>query len=371
MIQINIMGTRGLPAKHGGFETFVHHLALHLRDKGWRVVVYCQCDDQSQTDGTEDVWNGIHRIHFRSNHNGPLGTIEFDYKCVRHVCTQDGVDLVLGYNTALFNVLQRLRGRRLVMNMDGIEWRRKKWNRTQKIWFYINELIGANIAHVPIADHPEIAHHIRARSFTRPVMIPYGSDTLEDIDPSPLKDLGLESGRYVVSIARIEPENSILELVQASASLPHDIQAVFLGRFEATNAYHRAVQENAPPGTVFPGAIYDPSVVQALRYHALLYLHGHQVGGTNPSLVEALGAGNAVLAHDNCFNRWTAGPEQFYFTDAANAAALLKETVNTPERLFKAQSAAHRRHSENFQWKDILTLYETVLNKEVLKLSKH
>ncbi len=132
--------------------------------------------------------------------------------------------------------------------------------------------------------------------------------------------LGLEPDRYLVSIARIEPDNNILTLVEAFSRRPRGLRLVVLGTLNVGNPYHRAVEAAASAEVLFPGAIYEAEPVQALRVHARAYLHGHTVGGTNPSLVEALWAGNAVIAHDNPFNRGTAGDGQFYFSDAETAA---------------------------------------------------
>ncbi|WP_368188421.1 DUF1972 domain-containing protein [Aestuariibius sp. HNIBRBA575] len=359
-MQVNILGTRGIPASHGGFETFVGRLAPYLRDQGHDVVVYCQRDAPAEGP-KEDDYQGIKRVHFTPKRGGPVGTMEFDLACVRDVVKRPGVDLVLGYNTAIFNVLERLRRRPVVMNMDGIEWKRAKWGIGAKAWFYLNEVAGANLCHVAVADHPEIAKHVQARCFKTPVMIPYGADKITDAPDGPVRDLGLEPGRYFVSIARAEPENSILEMVQAFSSLQTDTKCLVLGNLSDDVPYHRAVQAAAGDNVIFPGGIYDPAAVAAIRFHALAYLHGHQVGGTNPSLVEALGAGNPVLAHDNRFNRWTAGAGQFYFSDTASAAAQMQRLLDDPAAAQAARDAARNRHAEAFLWDDVLKTYEDVL----------
>ncbi|MBR3371629.1 MAG: DUF1972 domain-containing protein [Rhodobacteraceae bacterium] len=355
---VNILGTRGIPAKHGGFETFAENLALYLVNKGWTVNVYCQDDTGTSRDGTVTQWKGVNLIHFGTTRQGPVGTMDFDLKCARHVLTLDGVDLVLGYNTAIFNVLQRLRGRRVIMNMDGIEWKRQKWSLPAKIWFFINEVIGANLCHVAVADHPGIAAHVRRRCFKKPVIIPYGAPLVTTADAPPL---GLTPDRYFVSIARIEPENSILELVQAAASLPPDFPVVILGKLDDANPYHQRVKAAAGANVMFPGAIYDSAQVASLRLHARAYLHGHQVGGTNPSLVEALGAGNAVLAHDNKFNRWTTDNAQFYFSSADSCASLMKQLVTDDAAVHAARAAARAQHAAKFIWEDVLSAYTEVL----------
>ena len=359
-MHINILGIRGIPAAHGGFETFAAQLAPWLVAHGHTVTVYCQEDDGEAGPWT-DEWNGIERVHFCPKRGGAAGTMEFDLACVRHVLNRPGIDLVLGYNTAVFNILQRFKRRKIMMNMDGIEWKRAKWSLLAKIWFFINEVAGANICHVPIADHPEIARHVRARSLNKPVMIPYGSDRIDDADPKHAIELGLTPDRYLVSIARVEPENSILEVVKAFSALDTDAKFLVLGKFQEDNAYHNEVLAAAGENVIFPGAIYEPDIVSALRFHARAYVHGHQVGGTNPSLVEALGAGNAVIAHDNRFNRWVAGDAQFYFSDIASCQEQMRSVLETGTGLETEKAAARQRHQDAFRWEDILQQYETAL----------
>lgn len=358
---LNIMGTRGVPAAHGGFETFAEKLALYLVSRGYTVTVYCQTEGPEDLTGREDYWRGIHRVHFGTRHGGALGTMEFDLACVRHVRNQPGCDLVLGYNTAIFNLLQRLWGRQVFMNMDGIEWKRAKWSKPAKLWLLMNEIIGANLCNVPIADHPEIGRHISGRSRTRPVVIPYGADVVGAADARPVLHLGLQPRSYFVSIARIEPENSILEIVKSHVAADTGTDLLVLGRIDPDIAYHRAVRQAGNDRVHFPGAIYDDQIVKAIRFHARAYFHGHQVGGTNPSLVEALGAGNAVIAHDNPFNRWTAGPGQFFFASADQCRDHIRRLASDDIALYKARIAARERHAGDFRWQDVLAQYEQLM----------
>lgn len=360
---INILGIRGIPAAHGGFETFAAKLAPYLRDKGWKVSVYCQIEPDS--DGLlqpdfEDVWHGIHRIHIGVSGSSSSASVLFDWKCIRDVLKRPGIDLVLGYNTAIFTILQTLYGRRVLMNMDGIEWKRGKWSLPIKMWFYLNEFVGFNACWMPIADHPEIKRHLKRHGFRQPIIIPYGADRVERADSRLVKDLGVEPDEYLICIARIEPENSILEFVRAFSARPRLIKLLVLGRFDESSSYHAAVRAAASADVIFPGAIYDPTIVSALRFHARAYLHGHQVGGTNPSLVEALGAGNAVIAHDNLFNRWVAGEDQFYFKNEFELNNIYNEIETSPERLMSARGSANMRYEAEFTWQKVLKSYENL-----------
>ena len=360
--RLNILGTRGIPAAHGGFETFAEYLALYLRERNWHVTVYCQEDAGTET--WESEWCGVRRIHMPERREGPLGTIFFDWKSTRHVLGEPGLILTLGYNTALFCALYRLRGRTNLINMDGVEWQRAKWSMPVRAWFWLNERLGCWLSNHLIADHPEIKRHLGTRVCKDKItMIPYGSDAITEADASLIGRYGLEPGGYALLIARAEPENSILEVVRAFSRKARGIKLAVLGKYDVAHAYQRQVMEAAGPEVKFLGAIYDKAVVSALRFHARLYVHGHQVGGTNPSLVEALGAGNPVLAHDNPFNRWVAGPAQRYFSNEADCARQLDEIVDSESTLQGMRAGSRARHREAFTWPQVLGEYENLLGQ--------
>jgi glycosyltransferase involved in cell wall biosynthesis len=358
-----LLGTRGVPAAHGGFESFAEKLALFLVERGWRVTVYCQHDVKHVTQRfASDTWCGVERVNVQVARGGAAGTIEFDWHSTRHAATQDGVCLVLGYNTAIFLPLLRAKAKKILINMDGIEWKRPKWSLPVRLWFYLNEWIGAWLGHRLVADHPAIADHLATR---RPrgatAMIPYGGDEVTAASTMPVTALGLVPGQYLVSIARLEPDNNILTMVEAFSRRRRGAKLAVLGTLEANNLYHAAIKAAASDEVVFTGAIYDRAIVQALRFHARAYCHGHTVGGTNPSLVEALWCGNAVLAHRNRFNQWTAGLEQFFFSDTDECARMIDRILTDDVAVARAGRAARLRAAADFNWTDILLQYEQEL----------
>ncbi|QID16774.1 glycosyltransferase family 1 protein [Nitrogeniibacter mangrovi] len=360
---IAIVGIRGIPAAHGGFETFAEHLAIHLRERGWRVTVYCQVEGTGPV--FEDEWEGIRRVNVPVRGDGPASTIVFDWKVTNLAAkTRDGVVLTLGYNTAVFCARLRLAGVPNVINMDGIEWKRAKWGTVAKTWFWLNDWAGCWLGNHLVADHPEIKAHLMTRVRDQKItVIPYGADAVVAADEAPVRELGLAPGRYATVIARAEPENSLLEIVSGFSRKPRGIQLVVLGKYDRAHAYQRRVLEAASDEVMFVGAIYDKRVVSALRYHGTLYVHGHQVGGTNPSLVEALGAGNAVLAHDNRFNRWVAGEAQRYFDGAEAVSAAFDDLLAHPDVLQQMREASRARHAAQFTWARILGDYEALLSE--------
>ena len=355
-----ILGTRGLPAAHGGFETFAEKLALHLAGRGWQVGVYCQNEVvQLEQRIAVDTWRGIERIHVSVASKGPKATLEFDWHCVRDAARRGAVCLVLGYNGALFLPWLRAHGRKIITNMDGIEWRRPKWSFPIRSWFWVNEWIAAFASHRMVADHPGIAGHLATRRpRLKTAMIPYGGDPVTEAPEAPVRALGLAPDNYLVSIARIEPDNNIELMVKAFSAQRQGANLVVLGNLDQSNAYHRAVRAAASDEVIFPGAIYDAAAVKALRFHARAYMHGHTVGGTNPSLVEALWAGNAVIAHDNQFNRWTAGAAAWYFRDRAGCEALIAQALASGDQLAALRQAAMAQARARFDWADVLQSYE-------------
>ncbi|MGU3539182.1 DUF1972 domain-containing protein [Methylobacterium sp. A54F] len=358
---VAILGTRGIPARYGGFETLAERLALALVARGWRVDVYCQVSEPTPP----VVWRGINLIPVRARGDGALSTIVFDLKSTLHALFRSPLPLVLGYNTAAFSLLYRLAGRRSVMNMDGIEWRRDRWSRPAKAWFWLNEQFGCLFSTHLVADHPEIARHLGRRA-GRIATIAYGADPVAEAPVAPLRRFSVEPRRYGLTIARVVPENCVLQIVRAWSDVRPGLPLVVLGSLRDDDPYHRAVRAAAGPEILFAGAIYDAAVLAALRRHARFHIHGHTVGGTNPSLVEALGAGSPVLAHDNPFNRWVAGPEAVYFGDESELRHGIVGLARATEARLDAMSAASRaRHARDFQWSGIFDAYERVLRAEL------
>ncbi|WP_372727402.1 DUF1972 domain-containing protein [Nocardioides sp.] len=359
------MGTHGVPANYGGFETAAENVARYLVDHGWRVIVYCQTDHEGPV--YHDVWEGIERVNISVPDKGWLGTSKFDWLSIRHAVKHGDLCLTFGYNTAVFNVLQRVWGIPNVINMDGIEWSRERWGRVRQAILYLNERIGCWVGNELIADHPELNTYLRTRAPARKITtITYGAHPIVEAPVSHLTALDLEPGKYLNLIARPIPENSILELVQGFSAQRRGMRLAVLGNYDVVDdPYHRLVVEAASDEVVFLGAIYDPAIVQSLRFHSAGYLHGHTVGGTNPSLVEALAAGNPVIAHDNKYNRWVAGDAALYFGSMAEAAEAVDQLAGDPGLRSRLGANALARWETEFTWEKVAGEYEALLRKRL------
>lgn len=358
---VRILGTHGIPAGYGGFETAAENVAYFLRDNGWRVIVYCQ----SEGDGppVHDLYNGVERVTIGVGADGWLGTSTFDLKSIAHASRhRSDICLTFGYNTAIFNVAQRALGIPNVINMDGIEWSRKRWGLSRQAILYVNERIGALVGDVLIADHPEIATHLRTRAPARKIAtVTYGAPTVTAASAEFPESHGLTAGKYLTLIARPIPENNILEIVEGFSRRARGLRLAVLGNFLSDDPYHRQVLAAASDEVDFLGAIYDAEHTAALRFHGCGYVHGHTVGGTNPSLVEALGAANAVIAHDNPYNRWVAQDAALYFTGVDDIDNRISQFVDDPELVSRLSVAARRRHAEEFTWEHVAGQYEKLL----------
>lgn len=352
-----------MPANHGGFETFAEYLSLYLVEKGWKVIVYCQGSIDSRPASTN--WKGITLVNIPEKMSGALGTVIFDLQSIVHSLRFRSTVLTLGYNTAAFNIVYKLFGIPFLMNMDGIEWKRDKWSRGAKIWFWLNEKCGSWFANHLIADHPEIKTHLSKTAKAEKIStIAYGGKEVTSADVSVLYDYNLEKEQYGIVVARAEPENSILEIVEGFSREQRNKKLVVLGNFQfESNAYHKAVRERASDEVVFLGAIYDKSILDALRFYCLFYVHGHTVGGTNPSLVEAIGSGNAIIAHNNKYNRWVAKDGAIYFSSTKEISECINRVCIDSELRKMLKANTNKNFEENFRWQSILNQYEGILEQ--------
>jgi glycosyltransferase involved in cell wall biosynthesis len=363
MPKLIINGIRGIPAAHGGFETFAEYLAKYLVKNGWKVTVYCQ-GTAKESFGYKE-WEGIELITIPEKNEGALGTVIFDLKTVIHSLRAKSLVLTLGYNTALFNIIYRIFRIPNIINMDGIEWKRDKWGTVAKTWFWLNERFGCWFGNHLVADHPQIAAHLATRVSNKKITtIAYGGLEVTDADVGFVNKHGLVPKEYGIVIARPEPENSILEIIQGFSCKQRNNKLVILGNYDFdNNPYHKKIKEAASEEVIFLGAIYDIAEVSALRFYASCYVHGHTVGGTNPSLVESIGAGNAIIAHDNKFNKWVAKDGALYFESNLDIDNCFTQVFDNDTLRLELEGKTKANFQSHFRWDDILNEYLSLLTK--------
>lgn len=361
-MKIAILGTRGIPARYGGFETFAERLALGLAERGIDVTVFCD----SEPSTAPSSWSGITLRHAQTSFGGPLQTVLYDLWCLW--AARSGFDVVymLGYGAAPFCLIPRLWGTTVWINPDGVEWARAKWGRLAKSYFRLMEWTSVRAASRIIADANAIAQHLRARHRTRFTcsVIPYGCDLITS--PPPIDVLGrwqLTPGGYYLVVCRLEPENHVLEILRAFQQSRSTKQLVVLGNLTETQYVKklRGVQDDR---ITLIGTVYDQEQLTCLRYYSAAYMHGHSVGGTNPSLLEAMGCGNLILAHDNPFNRETLDACGLYFNSVPRLTELIHHIEEEPEAVLKQlQKDCQSRVRSLFCWDDIIARYCDLLSE--------
>ncbi len=355
--RLRILGSRGIPAAYGGFETSAEQIAVYLTARGWQVTVYCQAP--AGTAQHEDIWNGIRRVHIPERITGPLGAVIFDLESTLHAIRARELVYTLGYNTAIFLLLYRLRGVTNIVNMDGFEWMRTKWSTPVRWWLRLNERLAAKFASHLVADHPEMKRYLsRLTSPDRISMVTYSAPCINDAAEGILSRHGLPEDNFCLVIARPDPDNSPLEIVLAYSRRRRNKKLVMLGNLVKGHPYHERVRAGASDEIIFAGAIHDSGIVNALRLKANFYIHGHQRGGVNPSLVESMSAGTPCIALDNVFNRWTAGDAAVYFSTPDELNQRIDSLSNDVNLRSELSAAGKRRHAEEFTEERVLGQYE-------------
>lgn len=358
--RIAILGTRGIPAQYGGFETFAEELSVRMASLGADVTVYCIANGKRLSS-----FKGVKLEYVPDANFGPLTTVVFDARCLWRARKGYDVVYMLGYGAAQFLFIPKLFGSTVWLNPDGIEWKRAKWSRIAKAYFRAMELFSARLPDRLIADAEGVRAHMQMRHRRLPAcaVIPYGAPILEHSpDSSLLAEWGIEPERYYLVVCRVEPENHVLEIIKgfAASKSPHTL--IVVGDVEAPTEYARSVAALKSDRVRMIGTVYDKPKLQSLRYHSLAYFHGHSVGGTNPSLLEAMGCGNLVVAHDNPFNREVLGDAGWFFACSDDIPSIVEavETLDMAEKA-RARDYVRARIRSRYNWENITAEYMELL----------
>jgi glycosyltransferase involved in cell wall biosynthesis len=273
---------------------------------------------------------------------------------------------MLGYGASLFCFIPRLFGSRVWINMDGVEWRRSKWSWLAKAWLRASEAFAMWTPNRIIADAAAIKTELCARHPHLPpcAVIPYGAPVVTDAQPRLLDEWNLDASGYCLVVCRLEPENHVFEILEGYLASASRLPLVVVGNYTTDTPYVRHLLALSDDRIRLIGTIYDASKLQALRLFARLYFHGHSAGGTNPSLLEAMGCGNAVIAHDNPFNREVAADAALYFSSSGDIPALLEKVASDSTRRAAMQDAARRIVTERYTWESVTEAYLSLLSSD-------
>src|SRR6185503_3438858 len=310
-----ILGCRGIPARYGGFETFAEELGARLAARGFPVTVFCQravLEDQESGEPVREH-RGVRLEHVRVPRLGPRSALAYDLVSLRRARAHDVV-YMLGYGAGPFLGLARRPGNEVWVNMDGLEWRRSKWGPLARSWLRRAERAALRSAQRIVFDNAAVRGVVLGGAEdARVSVIEYGAELDLEHDPGVLVSLGLRPQSYFLSVARIEPENHVLEILRAHARSGIKRALLLVGDVERAGHYGAACRAAAAGTARFLGPLFDGRTLHALRREAAAALHGHSVGGTNPALLEGMAASTPLIAHDNPFNREVLGASAVWF----------------------------------------------------------
>jgi glycosyltransferase involved in cell wall biosynthesis len=358
-LKIGILGTRGIPNRYGGFEQCAEYLALGLVEKGHRVWVYNSHNHEYQ----EKEWRGVQIIHCNDPEHklGTAGQFIYDLNCINDARKRNfDVLLQLGYTSNSIWYWRWPKKAKNIVNMDGLEWKRSKYSSKVQKFLKVAEKWAAVHGDILIADSVGIQEHLK-ETYNKPShFIPYGADVFETPDPKVLETYGVVPYEYDMLMARMEPENNIETIIRGHIKSGTQRTLLVIGKTENTFGTHLVNTYGTQSGIKFLGGIYNIDIINNLRYYSHLYFHGHSVGGTNPSLLEAMGSYSLIAAHGNVFNKAVLGDDAFYFMDEDELAALIITVADKKAHASRLDNNIKKIRTR-YNWARIVDDYEAVM----------
>lgn len=354
-MRIAMLGTRGVPAHYGGFESAVQEVGSRLVEAGHEVVVYCR-----QPPGMPEPSHhlGMRLVNLPALHRRSLETLSHTTLSVL-TRSVSSADVALMYNAANAPLLPviRARGVPVATHVDGLEWKREKWGGVGRHYYRIAEQLAVRWSDMLIADAQGIAdyYHLEFNAPTR--LIAYGAPILDSPGHDRLAELGLTPKKYHLVVARFERENHVLEIIRGYVASRATLPLVVVGAAPYSSAYTAEVRAAADQRVRLVGSVWDQDQLDQLYANALSYLHGHSVGGTNPSLLRAAGAGAHVIAFDVGFNREVLEGRGRYFKEPADVARAVEAAEADPQACL-ADGLYVQSRIVRYSWEDVALRYE-------------
>jgi glycosyltransferase involved in cell wall biosynthesis len=357
LMKVALLGTRGIPALYGGFETAVQFIGPGLVRRGWDVTVYCRNPGQKMRE-----FEGTRLVNLPALRMKTAETLSHTALSAAHALFQD-FDLAIVFNSgnAPFVAPLRLRGLPVAVHIDGLEAQRAKWEGLGAKYYAWAERSSVRHADAIIADARAIGDHVRQTYGRDSVYLPYGAPLVDPPAPR-LEELALQPQGYHLSVARFEPENHVVEIVRGYRRSNARLPLVVVGAASYSHEYAEAVAEAARGDDRIRllGAVWDQDLLDQLYVGSRSLLHGHSVGGTNPSLLRAMGAGTRITAYDCVFNREVTGGHALWFRDEAGVAAAVERDEAAPDD----RGVAVRKRAETaYVWEDVIDGYAALCER--------
>jgi glycosyltransferase involved in cell wall biosynthesis len=363
-MNVAILGTRGIPASYSGFETAVEQITQRLTARGHSVTVYCR---PHVVDPSIREWKGAKLVHLPTVRNKYLDTFVHTLLSSVHAARRkpDVALFFIAGNSPLC-MITRLAGIPTVINVDGLDSDRRKWNRFAKSYLRAAERLSPRMAHRAITDSHAVAAIYESRYGREIGVVPYGAEEPTPLKTDTLDRLGLDPRGYVLFVGRLEPENNPHLLVEAWSRIPTaktgGKKLVVVGGAPYASEYINRVRRSADPRVLFPGYIFGPGYWE-LQKNAYLFCAPTEVGGTHPVILEALAAGNCVLVNDYKPNAETVGDAGVYFSGDEGVPSLtrqLEALLADPETVDGYRARALER-AELYSWDAVAAAYEQLL----------
>lgn len=355
-MRIAILGSRGIPANYGGFETFAQHLSTQLVERGHQVTVYC-CSIYSPSKSR--CYKGVRRVILPTIKIKSIEKLFYATLSLIHVSfTKNEIILMLGVSSAFFCFIPRIFGKKVVTNIDGLEWKRKKWSRIVSFFLKIGERTAGMFSNEVIADSKVIQKYYLNKYGKSPIFIAYGAEIKKYPAGEILEKSYLKKDDYILYVSRLEPENNAHLLVSAFEKLKTDMNLVIVGDASYNNHYINQLKKANDPRIKFLGAVYGDGYKE-LQSNSYVYVHGNEVGGTNPALLEAMGRGNCVLVINVPYNREVlAQAGILYKKSIYDLREKLQFVIDNPKLVSKYRRKAQQRIASQYTWEKIVNEYE-------------
>lgn len=362
-MKIGIIGTRGIPNHYGGFEECAQQLGVRLVKKGHEVVVY----NSHQHPFQDKNYEGVTIVHkYDPEHRiGTFGQFIYDLNCILDARWQEfDIILMMGYTSS--SIWQRFLPANpiVVTNMDGLEWKRSKYPARVQQFLKRAEKWAAAGSNLMVADSPVIEDYLNRKYQRDVVFIPYGAGIPTNPEPIAPEAFGVEPGNYNLVIARLEPENNLEVMLQGISISASAKVTLVIGNHETS--YGEYLKKHFTDSKIrFLKSNFNKSTLDQLRYFSNIYLHGHSVGGTNPSLLEAMACSSMILAHENDFNRAVLGQDANYFLNAADVANALDHVERNDIQRTRISNNLNKI-KERYNWDVVTDQYELAMKQALI-----
>lgn len=364
-VKIALLGTRGIPANYGGFETCAEELGARLVGRGHQVTVYCR---SHHVHYKEPMYRGMRLVRLPTIPNKYLDTITHATISTLHALTQ-GYDVVLMFiaGNSPISFVPRLAGQRVALNVDGLDWKRRKWPPLAKKYIQFAEWLATKLPNAVITDARHVQAYYRTHYHTETTFIAYGANVETLPAGKYLAEFGLMPGKYVLFVGRLVPENCAHHLVKAFAELETDMRCVIVGDAPYAGEYIQSLKASAGSNVIFTGYLFGEGY-RELSSHAYAFVETSEVGGTHPALLEAMAFGNVVIANDTRENMETIGDAGLSYDGQIGGTALahvLRGLMDDPSKAEEYRCRARERVAQYFTWDAVTDQYEQLFQRMV------